>query len=146
MSDSLFRIVLLAQVASTLYMTGLIWFVQVVHYPLFARTGRQDFQGYQQRHTALTTWVVAPPMLIEAATSLALLRSGIAAWELWLGLGLLVFIWLSTAFIQMPCHNILTRGFDATVHRRLVTTNWARTLAWSLRSVLSLWILSSLIS
>ncbi len=30
--DTLF----LAQTAATLFMTGLIWFVQIVHYPLFA--------------------------------------------------------------------------------------------------------------
>ncbi len=149
MDNSVFRIVILAHVASTLFMTGLIWFVQIVHYPLFALTGRQEFQTYEGRHTSLTTWVVAPPMLIEAATGVALLcfsAAGLSASKLWLGLGLLAFIWLSTAILQVPCHNILAGGFDATVHRRLVTTNWGRTLAWSLRAALALWMLSELIS
>ncbi|MFY0528690.1 hypothetical protein ACN28I_37835 [Archangium gephyra] len=30
-------LVLLAHAAATLFMVGLIWFVQVVHYPLFSR-------------------------------------------------------------------------------------------------------------
>ena len=46
--------------AATLYMTGLIWFVQVVHYPLMGLTGKAEFSAYEQRHTLLTTWVVAP--------------------------------------------------------------------------------------
>lgn len=29
---------------ATLFMTGLIWFVQVVHYPLFLRVGEGNFQ------------------------------------------------------------------------------------------------------
>ena len=32
-------LLLLLHAAATLFMTGLIWFVQVVHYPLFARVG-----------------------------------------------------------------------------------------------------------
>jgi hypothetical protein len=35
--------VLLTCVASTLFMTGLSWFVQVVHYPLFAAVGPDAF-------------------------------------------------------------------------------------------------------
>lgn len=32
---------LLVHAAVTLYMTGVIWFVQVVHYPLFSCVGRR---------------------------------------------------------------------------------------------------------
>ena len=47
-------------------MTGLIWFVQVVHYPLFERVAVQIFASYQQAHQRLTTWVVAPALLVQA--------------------------------------------------------------------------------
>lgn len=142
MDNSVFRIVVLAQVASTLFMTGLIWFVQIVHYPLFAQTGRREFQNYERRHTSLTTWVVGPPMLIEGATSIVPFlfpQAATLSLRFSAGLALVVFIWLSTALVQVPCHNALSREFHPAVHRRLVASNWFRTVAWSLRGVLVLW-------
>ncbi len=121
-------------------MVGVIWFVQVVHYPLFAKTGSADFRVYEQRHTALATWVVAPPMIWEALTSLLLFwfkPTGVSTGQLAIGLALLAVIWLSTALVQGPCHNLLlSKGFDSVVHRKLVSTNWIRTTAWSLRGLL----------
>lgn len=142
MHDSMIRLLLLAHCAATLYMTGVVWFVQVVHYPLFARIGVADFSAYERRHTALTTWVVAPPMLVEAATALLLIRllpPGVSTVQVWTGVALLAAIWGSTFFVQVPCHDILSKELDAAVLNRLVWTNWIRTVAWSLRGLLVLW-------
>ena len=120
-------------------MTGLIWFVQIVHYPLMARAGADRFPAYEKAHTRLTTWVVAPPMIVEAVL-VVLLAWG--SWDLagaWAGLGLLAAIWLSTAFLQVPMHRKLRQGFDEAAHGRLVSTNWIRTAAWSVRSILALY-------
>ncbi|MFN0057603.1 MAG: hypothetical protein ACKVX7_04030 [Planctomycetota bacterium] len=144
MSESLPRLLLLAHLAATLFMTGLIWFVQVVHYPLFPGNGETEFANYHRRHAGLTTWVVGPPMLIEGATALLLFwyrPAQVAAWQLWTGMTLLAVIWLSTALLQVPCHEALSRGFDSLVHERLVQTNWLRTAAWTLRGLLALWML-----
>jgi hypothetical protein len=76
--------ILLLHAAATLSMTGLIWFVQVVHYPLMARVGRVGFADYEAAHTRRTTWVVAPPMLIEGFTAVVLLLRpppGIPQWQ-----------------------------------------------------------------
>lgn len=139
-----FEVVLLAQVATTLFMTGLIWFVQVVHYPLLAAVGRRGFADYEAAHVRLTTWVVAPAMLLELVTALLLAvhppaRTSAAA--CWVALGLLALIWFSTALLQVPRHNALTAGFDAGAHRLLVQSNWVRTVAWTARSLLVLLIL-----
>jgi hypothetical protein len=142
MSDPLIRLLFLVHLGSSLFMVGLIWFVQVVHYPLFASVGSLEFPSYEQRHTALTTWVVAPPMLTEGVTAALLIwlrPTGVPEWSVWSGLALLGVIWLSTAFIQVPCHELLSKRFEPVVHRRLVSTNWLRTAAWSLRGGLVLW-------
>jgi hypothetical protein len=134
--------VLLLNAAATLFMTGLIWFVQVVHYPLFNAVGTDKFIAYEIRHSNLTTFVVIVPMFVELITSVALLwqrPEGIAGWQLWLGAVLVGVIWLSTAFLQVPQHSILASGFNERAYELLVQTNWLRTLAWSLRSVLVLW-------
>jgi hypothetical protein len=141
MNDTITRLLFLAHLGSSLYMMGLIWFVQVVHYPLFDSVGSLDFSPYEKRHTALTTWVVAPAMLIEGATAVLLFwfrLAGVPTQFLWTGLALLGVIWLSTALVQVPCHEILSRDFDPLIHQRLVWTNWLRTLAWSVRGILVL--------
>ncbi len=135
---------LLANVAATLFMVGVIWFVQVVHYPLFARVGRSGFAAYSGSHTRLTGLVVGPPMLVEAATAVALVvwtPPGISVLLAWVGLVLLAGIWLSTVLLQSPRHTTLGRGFDPSAHRFLVASNWLRTVLWSLRGLVVLVIL-----
>ncbi len=39
MTEAMFALLVLGNLAPTLMMTGLIWFVQIVHYPLFDRVG-----------------------------------------------------------------------------------------------------------
>ena len=142
MDDPLIRAIFLAQLASTWFMTGLIWFVQVVHYPLLAHAGPERYVDYQRRHMSLTSWVVGPPMLVEALTALLMFRyrpTSATTLELSIGFALVAVIWLSTLLFQVRCHRILCAGFETTCHRRLVATNWIRTAAWSLRSALTLW-------
>ncbi|MEM9346671.1 MAG: hypothetical protein AAGB26_08635 [Planctomycetota bacterium] len=139
------QLLLLTHAAATLYMTGLIWFVQLVHYPLMARVGKQHYTAYQQQHERRTTLAVAPAMLIELGCAVYLaLRAPdtIGPVLAWAGLLLVVLLWLSTALLQVPCHKKLGRGFDERTHHRLVTTNWLRTLLWSARGVIALVMLS----
>jgi hypothetical protein len=129
-------VILLAQLAATLFMVGLIWFVQAVHYPLLARVGRDGFAYYEAAHVRLTTWVVGPPMLVEACTAIAVAWQPPArVWPAlsWAGLFLLLMIWGSTVLLQVPRHDALARKFDAHHHHLLVRTNWIRTIAWTIR-------------
>ncbi len=141
--------ILVSNCLATSYMVGLIWMVQVVHYPLFAFIGQQGYQEYQKRHQMLTTFVVGPPMLVEAFTSILLAwypPTGVSYWQIFTGIALMFVIWLSTAAIQVPCHGKLALGFDKRIHRRLVASNWIRTLAWSARGVLVGWMLLIVLS
>lgn len=142
MTDSFVAFLVALHLAATLFMAGVIWFVQIVHYPLLARVGGSRFVEYEQAHTRLTTWVVGPPMLIELATGVLLLwvrPAGVSPAQAIAGAALLAVVWLSTALVQVPCHERLSRAFDPAAHRRLVTTNWVRTVAWSLRGLLVAW-------
>ncbi len=131
----------LVHVACTLYMTGLIWFVQAVHYPLMSAAAGKDYPLFQREHEMRTGYVVVPAMLGEAicAAALAVLAEpGAARILAWIGAALLVVVWASTFGLQVPAHRLLERGFDEAAHRRLVATNWVRTAAWSLRSLVAL--------
>lgn len=130
---------LVGQAAVTWFLVGLIWFVQVVHYPLMAQVGRGEFRGYELVHTRRTTWVVVVPMVVELVTAAVLVAwrpFHVPAASAWLGLGLVLVIWLSTFWLQVPEHERLAAGFDEAAHARLVAYNWVRTVAWSLRGVL----------
>jgi hypothetical protein len=134
----------LMQLACTLMMTGLIWLIQLVHYPLLAFVGKGDtFTAYTLQHTERITYLVAPLMLAEAGCAVVWLYLnhvlGLPAWHMWSGLILVLVIWAATALLSVPCHNVLTGMFDAPTIQRLVDSNWLRTVAWSLRSVLLLY-------
>ncbi len=134
--------IFLTQVFSTWFLVGLIWTIQVVHYPLFGAVGADRFVSYEAAHSRLITLVVAPMMFVELAGSVALVMSRpleTPAWIAWIGLFLVVIIWCSTAFVQVPVHARLAAGFDAEAHAQLVSTNWIRTVAWSIRGGLMGW-------
>lgn len=140
------KTLLLLNVGSTLFLTGLIWTIQVVHYPLFAGVGAEQFLAYHARHNTLITLVVMPVMLFEIGTAgllaLGARPEGLPAWAAWAGFGLVLGVWASTFFLQVPMHNALFSGFDAGAHRFLVQSNWLRTALWSLKSALGLWMLA----
>jgi hypothetical protein len=135
---------LLTEFLATALMTGIIWFVQVVHYPLFLRIPSEGFVAYEEAHTSRTTWIVAPLMLVELGSALALFfpwtgdhLPPVAIDPLHLAaLALLALIWASTFFIQVPLHGILSARADTEIMRRLVATNWIRTIFWTVRLVL----------
>jgi hypothetical protein len=140
--------IFLLNVATTGMMVGIIWFVQLVHYPLFARAGIDGFGWYAAAHARWTGWTVAPAMLIEAGTSLLLLRwapPGIPWYVPWAGLAMVVVIWASTFMLQVPCHTALARGWNPAAFRRLQATNWIRTLLWTARGALLIWTLTLLL-
>ena len=136
---------LIAHAGITCFLCGLIWTVQCVHYPLFARVGPEAFTAYGREHRTRIARVVAPAMLVELGLAGALLlRPGapVPQWSTLLGAVLLLWIWAVTALGAVPRHRELERGFAAEAHRGLLRVNWQRTLAWSMRSALALWMLT----
>ena len=120
-------------------MTGLIWTMQIIHYPLFARVA--DLRPYEVENMRVTAWVVIPPMIVELVVALALaIRTPdrISRVEARLGFALVVAIWLSTFFLQAPRHALLADGSGGDVLPLLIATNWIRTICWTARGAISL--------
>lgn len=139
----------LANLFATLTMFGVIWVMQLVHYPLFSGVGADGFVAYETAHKVRITWIVFPAMLLELTTAVALLwrrPEVVPPWMVWVGLALVGVVWLSTALVQVPLHTALSSGFDGDAHARLVATNWVRTVAWTLRAGLVLWMTGLLVS
>lgn len=139
---------LLLHALSTWSLIGLIWTIQVVHYPLFARVGSIGFASYESAHTSRVSVLVIPLMLTELLTSISLVLyppPSLAPFSLWIGLGLIGLIWIITFSLAVPQHRRLSLGFDAKAHQALLRSNWIRTVAWSLRGLLVAWWLLSLL-
>ncbi len=141
-------VLLLVHAASTWFLVGLTWFVGVVHYPLFARVGREGYSAYQASHVSRTTWVVLPPMAVELATACWLLAEpppGVPQLELWLGFAAVALVWLSTFALAVPAHGALAHGFAPKAHSRLLLAHGLRTVLWTLRGLLvARWLLFGL--
>ncbi|MBU6454538.1 MAG: hypothetical protein KGS72_22405 [Cyanobacteria bacterium REEB67] len=131
-------LLLITQVASTWFMVGLIWFVQVVHYPLYDRVGASGFVVYERDHCALTTLVVAPAMVVElfSAALLVVARpKAVGLTETLVGLGLALAIWLLTLFIADNYHGALSTGFSVAPYKALIFANGLRTALWTIRGL-----------
>lgn len=126
------------QTAATWFMTGLIWFVQVVHYPLYTRIGEAEFAVYERDHCSLTTLVVAPVMLVELFSAILLCVNRpkfVGMPECIVNVILLGVIWLSTMFIADQLHGSLGSGLNIPVVKALVAWNWLRTVCWTVRGL-----------
>lgn len=136
------QIILLIQAAATWALVGLIWVIQLVHYPLMVRVGDAQFVAYELAHQRAITPLVGVLMLAELLSALAWVQlrpNWIPTWQAVTGLALLCIIWLSTALWQMPLHAKLGAGLDAELLGQLVQSNWIRTAAWTLRGGLVAW-------
>ncbi len=128
---------LIANAAATFFMLGVAWFVDIVHYPLFASVGEDGFRGYHRLHSERTTWVVLPPMTVELLTSLALPfdapggATGLAV----AGAVLAVATWALTGLGAVPAHRALGAGISDARLRRLRRADLVRALTWTAHAV-----------
>lgn len=129
-----------AHLAATLFMCGVIWFVQLVHYPLLSMVPVESAASTAVEHQRRTAWVVGPAMAVEGVTTLVVFfdrPAGVAWWLPWVGGALLTVALGSTILLSVPRHTRMATAPDARVGRELVLTNWPRTVAWTLRGVVA---------
>jgi hypothetical protein len=127
-------LMLLAHLASTLFLVGAIWTVQVVHYPLMALVGEDRFVAYEAAHSPRMAAVVMVPWTVQGVTTgwLLLARPEGVPLPLIVAAAIAAAVpVIVTVAASVPAHVRLGGGFDAAAHRRLVRTNWIRTVAWT---------------
>ena len=129
-------IIFILHLISCAFMAGLIWAIQILHYPAFDEIHPDKFITFHTGHSNKITYIVGPVMGLELITAIILLIQKVdplffAANLLFLGL-----IWFATAFLSVPLHNTLSKGQNNLAIKKLVNTNWPRTILWSLRLVI----------
>jgi hypothetical protein len=137
-------LIVIAHLVGSLTMVGIIWTVQIVHYPLMALVGPERFTTYEAAHAPRMTTVVLLPWTVQGVTAIWLLvapPAGVPA-ALILATAVTALVPVAvTVLASIPAHTRLAAGFDADVHARLVGTNWIRTLAWTAHAVLAVAVL-----
>lgn len=135
-------LVLVGALAATWAMAGVIWVVQLVHYPIFDAVERgadgERWRSFGDRHRRMISLVVGPFMAVEGVTGIWIVLDppGSSGRALPVVAALLMAVAYGvTAFVSVPLHERLTAVFDDDAHRRLVSTNWLRTVAWTARGL-----------
>jgi hypothetical protein len=137
---------LVVSAAATWARVGLIWMVQLVHYPMLVAYSESRPQAAAVDHQRRVTRVVGPLMAAEGVTALLLLvdrPESMSAPSAWIAAALLGLALGSTALVQVPLHSRLAEGHDPQTARRLITTNWVRTAAWTARGLVLAWVLAT---
>ena len=118
---------------------GLIWTIQLVHYPSMRYISKDQFSEYHNFHSIRISILAMPLMLAELITSIMLwyqnLNNAIQTIFL-VNLILVLLIWLSTFLIQVPLHNVLSKEKNTDKLSKLIFSNWIRTILWTSRSIL----------
>lgn len=128
------HVILVTHVVAIAVLVGVIWTVQLVHYPMLAAIERERFASAHAQHSSSITAVVALPWVLEGVTTLWFLVAplpGVPRPLAILGALLALIPVTVTLLASVPAHARLAMGFHADVHRQLVATNWWRTLAWT---------------
>ena len=118
---------------------GLIWTIQLVHYPAMRFIPKERFVEYHNFHSMRISFLAIPLMVTELGTSLILFYQNYnnAIQTIFLiNLVIVALIWLSTFLIQVPLHNALSKEKQSEKLSKLICTNWIRTILWTARSIL----------
>ena len=127
---TLFRL----HVFATAALFGLIWLVQLVHYPGFQYVDATQWTAFHAHHTSSITPIVLPLMTAELALGGLLWRW--SGWDRRFGMlwALTIGTWVSTFLLSVPLHNELATGYNEITVDALVRTNWPRTVLWTIRT------------
>ncbi|MCC5915609.1 MAG: DUF1772 domain-containing protein [Balneolaceae bacterium] len=138
--------ILLINLFSSFFLCGLIWTIQLVHYPMFRYLDSSEFLSHMNQHKSRISLIVVPVMVIELVSSgwLALSAEILRVYHI-TGLVVVIAIWLVTFLVQVPQHNRLSAGKDDEIIGKLVRGNWIRTLLWSAKSLIGIAILYQLL-
>ncbi len=119
-------------------LTGVIWIVQLVHYPSFHYIESTNFREFEKFHIFRTSILLGPLMILELLTGAILLTgsSFLPGYILWINFIFMTLIWLITLLWSLPLHKKLNKGKDRDLINNLILSNWPRAFLWTGKSFL----------
>jgi hypothetical protein len=140
----LLSFVLLGNLCASVFMTGIVSFIQFVQYPLLFHVSSFDFRCYFKKYISRITWFIYPVLLIEI---------GFAFWlsflpnqsklllPILISYILLALTTMNTFLIQAPMIQKLQLSFDKALLSKVMFYNWIRLFSSGLRTILLCWII-----
>ena len=123
---------------SVLWMTAVIWLVQILIYPAFKQVSEAEFVAFHKKHCDRISPIVGPMILQPFALLLVLMSSPITP-EWIIHSGCIALIYAATAFLSVPDHHLLGKGKNADAIDHLIKGNWVRTVLWTVQLTLILY-------
>ena len=108
---------------------GVILATQFVSYPMFLSVDSKSFTSYHMNYTFNISKIVLPLMVIELFFVIEMLFNNYNVYSL-ISFFLIIVVWLSTFFIQVPLHNSLSEKYSELKIKKLILSNWIRTFSW----------------
>jgi len=127
------NIVINIHFASTAVMVGVIWVIQLLHYPTFHYIEKNNYSQFQKFHMNRISYIVIPAMVIEMLSGIMLV---IINDDFIISFSLLVCIWIITFVFFTNIHQRLLSKYENTAVEKLVNLNWIRTTFWTVRLVI----------
>ena len=118
------------------FMLSLILITQIVSYPLFLKVNFSNLETYHSDYVKRISLIVMPFMMVELLVALLLLIY-LESLQSIFSMILLIAIFLSTYFIQVPIHSKITNSTNTLILKKLINTNWLRTIPWVLKCIIS---------
>ena len=128
-------------IISTSIMVGVIWVIQLVHYPSFKYVNESDYINFQKYHMSNISYIVFPVMFTELITALIILFFGEKSLFFVLSLICLFLIWVFTGVLFTKYHSILKEGKDLMIIEKMIKANWIRALLWTMRLIMILFVI-----
>lgn len=116
----------------------LICLVQVIIYPSFDYLETENFKTWHIHYTRVISFIVVPLILLQIGVELY--HALVAAEPRWWRALLIGVVLIATFSLSVPCHKKLqSMGKSVVIIRKLVLTNWIRTLLWTILFLQTLW-------
>jgi len=132
---------LLINLLSTILIAGILWFVQLVHYPLFNEIPAKNFINYGYYHSRKVSGIIKPLFIVDFTTLillLILLGSNLSTNLMIVNVTIFIITIVLTQIIFIPIHQKLSKSPNSQTISQLIRLNWIRTLIWSLKVVFML--------
>ena len=136
----LMQILIYTSLFCNIFMIGISLITQFITYPSFKSIDLNLFSNFHKAYTRKMLFIVGPVMIIEFL-SLAILLFVNFNFNFLIQFILICLIWFLTFFVIVPIHNKLENQYDNLLNINLIKLNGYRTLIWSLRFILLLFII-----
>ena len=112
-------------------MCVVLWLVQLVIYPSFLRVEPSELIAWHKAYTFRVSFIILPLMFGQLVFTILSVLEGPSILE-WFAFAFVLVCWILTFFVSVPLHRKIEQN-DITreTRQKLITTNWPRTILWS---------------